>query len=235
MTDVEPSFFRQRFCYDLLRYQKNFAPRFVLRALRSRRAKRLLPGLYSAALRQRAGQAAWRQSTESASRFASFHAQSLCGLTESPYYLSCFEESNKLTSMYGMEIAFPFWDHEVICFLLGAPPEVYSEGAVPRALLRKAMRGVVPDGILDRRWKADFTSNVNESVVSQFAEIATTLQGASWVRKRRYVEERILGRELERLKAQIQEKRSSCEAAWNLQRLYRLELWLQIFFGDVEN
>lgn len=232
MRDVDPHLIQQRFLQDLLRYQKKFLPEFVLRGLRRLRAGHQLPPVYSGGLRRRAQKAAWQQNTQSASRFASFHAQSQCTLTESPYYLSCFEESNKAAAMHGLEIALPFLDREVIGFVMGVPAEVYSERAVPRALLRQAMRGVVPDGILDRRWKADFTNNVNESMSSQFAGIVSTLQGASLVLKRGYVDRSSLRPELERLNAQIQMQGPSCEAAWNLQRLYRLELWLQVFFSE---
>ncbi len=97
-----------------------------------------------------------------------------------------------------------FLDRDVISFVMGVPAEVYGERAVPRALLRQAMRGVVPDGIPDRRWKAGFTNNVNESMSSPSAGIVSSLQGASMVLKRGYVDGSSL----------------------------RLELWLQVVFSE---
>src|SRR6185369_12566750 len=42
---------------------------------------------------------------------------------------------------------------DVIAFLMGIPGDVQTRDGVPRALLRDAMRGLVPDPILKRRWR----------------------------------------------------------------------------------
>jgi asparagine synthase (glutamine-hydrolysing) len=136
--------------------------------------------------------------------------------------------------MYWKETAFPFVDRDVVAFVMGAPPEVYSAGAVPRAMLRQAMRGVVPDAILDRRRKADFTNYVNEATSSTYAGTVSLLQGASMMLSRGYVDQGMLVPEFERFIARIQTQDSTGEAAWKLQRLCRLELWLQVFFAEVE-
>jgi asparagine synthase (glutamine-hydrolysing) len=228
---IDPGHVRQQFLQDLLRYQKRFLPEFVVRILRRLRARHHLQEVYSDSLRRSAKQAEWHK-TQAPTQFSSFHAQSLCTKLTSGYYLSCFEEHNKVASMHGMEIAFPFMDRDMIGFVMRVPPEDYSKGAVPRALLRQAMRGVVPDGILDRRRKADFSGYINESARSQYVGFDSVLQGASQIVKRGYVHQDLLGPELERLSAQIHDQGPNCEAAWDLQKLCRLELWLQTFFSE---
>jgi asparagine synthase (glutamine-hydrolysing) len=231
MTDADPHYVQQQFLQDLLRYQKRFLPEFVVRSLRRLRARHHLPAVYSDSLRRRAKKAEWQKS-QAASPFASFHAQSLCTKLASGYYFSCLEELNKVASMHGMEIAFPFVDRDVVGFVMATPPEVYSAGAVPRAMLRQEMRGVVPDAILDRRWKADFSNHINESMSLESAGIVSSLLGASKIVERGFVNRDLLGPELDRLNAQIQIQGSTCEAAWDLQKLCRLEMWLQVFFSE---
>ena len=63
-----------------------------------------------------------------------------------------FEVDEKLIASYGMETATPFLDRTVISFLMSIPGEVQDGGGVPRLILREAMRGIVPDPILGRRW-----------------------------------------------------------------------------------
>ena len=52
-----------------------------------------------------------------------------------------------------MELALPFLDRDLVGFLMAVPGEYTSFGGVPRAILREAMRGVIPDTVVERRWK----------------------------------------------------------------------------------
>jgi asparagine synthase (glutamine-hydrolysing) len=54
---------------------------------------------------------------------------------------------------FGLENRNPFLDHRIIEFAFRLPPELKVDGFVYKAILRKAMRGLVPDPILDRRDK----------------------------------------------------------------------------------
>jgi hypothetical protein len=66
-----------------------------------------------------------------------------------------FEADEKLASGCAIESVTPFLDRDVIAFLMSIPGETQTRNGVPRALLRDAMRGIVPDAILRRRWCAD--------------------------------------------------------------------------------
>jgi hypothetical protein len=66
-----------------------------------------------------------------------------------------FEADEKSVAGYALESVSPFLDRDVIAFLMSIPGDVQTRGGVPRALLRDAMRGIVPDAILRRRWRDD--------------------------------------------------------------------------------
>ena len=169
---------------------------------------------------------------QAASEFVSFHALTIGSKMSTGYYFSCFEEFSKVAALYGMEFAFPFVDRDVISFVMGLPPEVYSAGAVPRALIRQDLRGVVPQAILDRRSKGDFTSYVNDTVQFQFSGMVDSFEDSSQVVKRGYVQQTLLRQELDLMKSQMGIPGATCDAALRLQKLYRLELWLDAFFRE---
>lgn len=52
---------------------------------------------------------------------------------------------------FGHELLDPTLDVRVVEFCLQAPPRAFRQGPERRVLIREAMRGIVPDGILDRR------------------------------------------------------------------------------------
>ncbi len=230
-TDFVPGFHTQQFLQDLLRYQKKWLPEVVVRTLRRLRARHHLSAPYNDRLRRLARQAEWCKSEPASSR-ATFHAQSLGSRMQSRVFLTGFEENNKAVSAYGMEIAYPFADRDVLSFVMGVPPEVYSAGAVPRGIVRQALQSVLPSRIAGRRDKADFGNYINTAVGAQYAGIVSALQGDSKIFQRGFVDCGSFRCELERWNAEIQLQGPTCEAAWKLQRLYRLELWLQTFFEE---
>jgi hypothetical protein len=129
--------------------------------------------------------------------------------------------------MHGMDIAFPFLDRDLIAFLMAIPGEVQSCGGVPKAILRRALRGVLPDAIASRASKADFTALVNAGVAADRDRLARTLGEDALVAKMGYVRrdwraDLINGRT---------NGSASCDASWALADLASLELWLQEFFG----
>ena len=63
-----------------------------------------------------------------------------------------FEADAKLAAGCGIEWTSPFLDRDLIAYLMAVPGEIQHRGGVPRALFRDAMRGIVPDDILRRRW-----------------------------------------------------------------------------------
>ncbi len=61
------------------------------------------------------------------------------------------EKVDKATMAWGVEARVPFLDHELADYVLALPAAVKLEGGKPKALLKRALRGVVPDYVLDAK------------------------------------------------------------------------------------
>jgi asparagine synthetase B (glutamine-hydrolysing) len=58
---------------------------------------------------------------------------------------------------FGLEPSHPFWDRDLVEFMLALPPELKNWRGETKRLLRRSLRGVVPDLVLDRRDKLSLT------------------------------------------------------------------------------
>jgi asparagine synthase (glutamine-hydrolysing) len=63
------------------------------------------------------------------------------------------EAEEKLTAGFGLDLAMPLMDRDVISYLIAIPGEIQNQGGVPGGLLRDAVRGLVPADIRRRRWR----------------------------------------------------------------------------------
>jgi hypothetical protein len=91
------------------------------------------------------------------------------------------------------------------------------------------MRGVLPEAIRRRTWKADFSHLVNEGMARDFPQVVRCLESGSLAVRLGYLEGGLLGDELNLLKGRM--RGPDCETAWGLSDLLGLERWLQVFFG----
>jgi asparagine synthase (glutamine-hydrolysing) len=108
----------------------------------------------------------------------SWHAAAIYREGRRPYHLRCLEWNARIFAMHGMEVSFPYMDCDLIQFLMSIPGDMQSHGGVPRALMREAMRGVVPDAIVSRRDKGEFTHLANEGIARDFPLIREILTGS---------------------------------------------------------
>jgi asparagine synthase (glutamine-hydrolysing) len=73
-------------------------------------------------------------------------------ILKSPYIYSNFEKIDMYAAAFRVEARHPFMDVRLIEFCLGLPSnQSYSDGW-SRVIMRRAMKGIVPDAI---RWRAD--------------------------------------------------------------------------------
>lgn len=223
-TDADPRHFRRRFLLDLVRYH---VPHALLPYLRRLRAKGH-PPWYAEAFRRRARRSLPRE-TLTMGRFPTAHARSLYEEIRSSHHVQCMEWNNKVAAMHGLEMAFPFLDRDLLSFLMGIPGEMQTWKGVPKAILRAAMRGVLPDAIAGRTWKADFSHLVNDGMKRDFPQLVHCLQSDGMAISLGYVNGDVMRKELARLRDRIQGH--TCEVAWGLTDLLGLELWLQAFSG----
>jgi asparagine synthase (glutamine-hydrolysing) len=57
---------------------------------------------------------------------------------------------DKMSMGTGLEARVPFLDHEFVSFALGIPEAVKTRGGVLKAVLKRAVRGIIPDQVIDR-------------------------------------------------------------------------------------
>ena len=76
-----------------------------------------------------------------------------------------FEVHAAIYGAMGVAARYPFWDRQVVQFCLGLPAREKLSRGWSRLVLRRAMAGVVPDSILQRRDKIDFTVHLARGMV----------------------------------------------------------------------
>lgn len=65
----------------------------------------------------------------------------------------------------GVQACYPFWDRRLVEFCFGLPAREKLSGGWSRLVLRRAMAGIVPDPVLKRRDKLDFTVHLARGLV----------------------------------------------------------------------
>jgi asparagine synthase (glutamine-hydrolysing) len=159
--------------------------------------------------------------------FHSAHARAVYLEARSKYHVQCMEWNNKAAALHGLDAAFPFLDRDLIAYLMAIPGEMHAHGGVPRALLREAVRGVLPETIRARTWKADFTAFVNSGLNHDAATIVRTLHDECLGVQFGYLDRARLQPALARLRQAL--TGPDCVASWDLADTYSLEMWLQVF------
>ncbi len=134
------------------------------------RGKRMLrrapPAWVAAALAREVGLAARLREPRHSVRFPS-HAQSDTYLSVAgPYYRLKLEVEERLAARLGIEMRFPFLDSRLIEFVLAIPWERRTRDGERKRLLRGAMRGLVPEAVLERRGKGDWTAMMDAAVAA---------------------------------------------------------------------
>jgi asparagine synthase (glutamine-hydrolysing) len=162
-------------------------------------------------------------------RFQSAHARAVYLEARSKYHVQCMEWNNKTAALHGLDAAFPFLDRDLIAYLMTIPGEVHARDGVPRALLREATRGILPDAIRTRTWKSDFTPFVNEGLANDAGTILRTLHDECLGVQLGYLDRARLRPALARVAQSL--TGPDCVASWDLADTYGLEVWLQVFFG----
>ena len=162
------------------------------------------------------------------SGFHSGHARAVYLQVRSKYHVHCMEWNNKVGAMHGLETAFPFLDRDLVGFLIGVPGHLQNANGVPRALARRALRGVVPETVLQRNWKADFTDTANAGVERDVASLTRALEDSLGVRWG-YLDPAGLRERVREITSALRGPDSL--NSWELADLFGLETWLRVFLG----
>jgi asparagine synthase (glutamine-hydrolysing) len=162
-------------------------------------------------------------------RFHGTHARRLYLEARSAYHVQCMEWNNKAAAMDGHDHAFPFLDRDLVALLLAMPGTMQNRGGVPRAILREAMRGVLPEDVRARTWKGDFSDAVNLGVSRDFAAIAGLLTRDGQAVARGYFDPDGLDRAVATRRPPA--PGDDCLDSWDLADAFGFELWLRVFFA----
>jgi hypothetical protein len=228
MTDATPGAFRVRFLLSLI---GRHVPEGMLPVLRRIRAAigsydRDCPW-YTDRLRVRAHRGKYR-APRPPGGFASAHASSLYASARSRIYVAGMEWNNKVAAMHGHQMTYPFLDRDLLAFVMGIPGEVLTLEGVPKGLFRRAMRGVLPQPIAERRWKADFADLMTEGIDRDGPILTERLQ-RSLAAVPGYLNEPVWRAELAALPAKPRADR--VETAYRMMGALGLQLWLEAFFA----
>jgi asparagine synthase (glutamine-hydrolysing) len=162
----------------------------------------------------------------------SSHASAIYRQSRLGYHVQCMEWNSRMGTMHNLDVAFPYLDCELIQFLIGIPGEVMSHDG-PRGLMRRAMRGIVPDAVTDRCSKGEFTRLTNESVVTDFERITELLGRSALSVRMGYIDGPVLWKLLPEWRAHIS-RADDAVVTNRLVDLCGVELLLRGFFGNAE-
>jgi asparagine synthase (glutamine-hydrolysing) len=149
-VDADPRYFRRRFRRELA---FNLTPPRVRRLARRFAGGRRVANSDVLIAADVAARLERSRPTLSRRRCHSAHARDIYQTARANAHRLQFEADAKLAASCGVQWTTPFLDRDLIAYLMAVPGEIQNRGGVPRALLRDAMRGIVPDAILRRRWR----------------------------------------------------------------------------------
>jgi asparagine synthase (glutamine-hydrolysing) len=134
-----------------------------------------------------------------------------------------YEDRNSMA--HSIEARVPFLDHRLVQMVYAAPGEALFAGSKTKAILREAMRGVLPDEVRERGDKLGFSTPESEWVRGALRPLADEAAGGEAV-KRGLVD----AGEMRRLISRV-DSGAPREDAEKVTQVVLLEMWLRRFFG----
>jgi asparagine synthase (glutamine-hydrolysing) len=130
--------------------------------------------------------------------------------------------SDKLSMASSIEVRVPFLDNEVVEFLQRVPPTLKIKGYTQKYLLRKAMHGVLPKTVLERR-KAAFGLPIRAWLRNELRDMLMDMLSEERLRRHGLFEPAAVS---QMIRDNETGKRDYTLQLWGL---LTLELWRQIF------
>jgi asparagine synthase (glutamine-hydrolysing) len=130
--------------------------------------------------------------------------------------------SDKLSMACSIEVRVPFLDNEVIEFLQRVPASLKLNGRNQKYLLRKAMNGILPKGVLRRR-KAAFGLPVRSWLRNELKEMLGDMLAEQRIRRRGLFNPKTVSNMIR------DNENGERDYTLQLWGLLTLELWYQIF------
>lgn len=134
----------------------------------------------------------------------------------------------KAAALRGLQAALPFLDRELLTLLITAPGSAQNQDGTPKALLRASMRGIVPNPILERRSKGDYTAVTTAALNAGTQRVFAELRSGRAV-SYGFLDAAAFSRDLAHLTRQAHI--AEADTARMLASLYAVECWLRHFCG----
>jgi hypothetical protein len=229
MTDCIPSLLQRELLEMFLR---DMAPDWLMRPFRTVRRLRdsdMYPRWFTEPIRRSAFQRC-QQQRRPAMAFASKHTEICYRYFLAPHRLDVVEQTNKMAAAHGLTKAYPFMDRDLVAFIISVPASVMNWGGVFKGLFREAMRGILPESIRLRFWKADFTPLNSRAAASGYPRFQRHLHSNCLAVNLGYLDRAELHRTLALHQANLSSERLLPIVQVN--SLVGLELWLRAFFQN---
>ena len=132
---------------------------------------------------------------------------------------------DKLSSAASVEVRVPFLDSEVVDFMSRMPPQMKLHGLKSKYIFRRAVEGVVPLEIVQRR-KAAFGAPIRSWLRRDLHAMVDDLLSERTLRQRGYFEPAVVRSMVE------QDRRGEGDHTMRLWALLTLELWHKTFIDS---
>ncbi len=183
------------------------------------------PAWYSESFRARAFQR-YMNSNQRPRHYGSQHVRTCYEFLTARPRLNLVEGDNKRSAMRGLQMEYPFMDVDLVQFLMAIPGSIVNWTGAPKGLFRHSMKGILPEPIRQRRWKADFTALNNDAVARDYSKFQNYLRFNSLAVAGGYMDRVRVQREFVNPKLDVTDALPAVQAS----RAVALELWLRVFF-----
>jgi asparagine synthase (glutamine-hydrolysing) len=151
------------------------------------------------------------------------------GLTRGVEEAGVFEHQRRRAASVGLEARHPLFDLDLVELCLRQPPRATFDRYRNRPVLRAAMKGLLPDAVRRRPYKALFDSMLIDCLAGPDADLARRLLSDPAAELRAYVDQRGVQRALFETGSQLRER--PFEWMSLLWRLTSTECWLRAAQG----
>ena len=135
-----------------------------------------------------------------------------------------YEDRNSMH--FSIEARVPFLDYRVVEYLASLPLDQKLRGGVTKRVLRRAIRGLVPEAIRCRMDKMGFVTPEEVWMKRELAPIVEEVFASASFRSRPYWEADAVAADFARFRG------GKADYSWEVFRIFVTELWLRLFFDE---
>ncbi len=129
---------------------------------------------------------------------------------------------DKMSMAASTEVRVPFFDNEIVDFMLTVPCSLKRHGRTSKVVLRDAVRDIVPAAIIERR-KAGFGAPIRTWLRRDLREMVDDLLGSERIKARGYFEPKAIRTLVD------DDREGRADNTYRIWALLTLELWHQTF------